>query len=46
MGNPKKEFNQFNPNHYGTQPRDVKTNKGRKMSDKSNENPDYVPPKG
>ncbi|MDV2683930.1 acid-soluble spore protein N [Alkalihalophilus sp. As8PL] len=39
-------FNQYRPNHLGTQPREEPTNKGKKMNTKGNEQPDYVPPKG
>lgn len=46
MGNPKKDSKHFQPNHYGTQPRKANTNKGEKRSMKTDENPDYVPPKG
>lgn len=46
MGNPKKHSIPFQPNHYGTQPRKANQNKGEKMAMKTDENPDYVPPKG
>ncbi len=40
------DFAKFHPSHLGTQPRESDTNKGKKMNTKSNEHPDYVPPKG
>ncbi|WP_408006135.1 acid-soluble spore protein N [Pseudalkalibacillus sp. A8] len=46
MSNPKRHPEEFVPNHLGTQPREAGGNKGKQMSNKSNEKPDYVPPKG
>ncbi|MGC4378440.1 acid-soluble spore protein N [Fictibacillus sp. Mic-4] len=46
MSNPKKFPKYFVPNHLGTQPRDGKGNNGRQMANKSNEQPNYIPPKG
>ncbi|WP_100372987.1 acid-soluble spore protein N [Bacillus sp. FJAT-45037] len=37
---------QFRPYHPGTQPVEATTNKGKQMNTKSNQQPDYVPPKG
>ncbi|MCM3760700.1 acid-soluble spore protein N [Alkalihalobacillus oceani] len=37
---------QFRPDHLGTQPVESRSNKGKQMNTKSNEQPDYVPPKG
>ncbi|MFC0560426.1 acid-soluble spore protein N [Halalkalibacter alkalisediminis] len=42
----KSNFAQFRPDHLGTQPVKSKANNGKKMAQKSNEQPDYVPPKG
>ena len=46
MGNPKKFPISFKENHLGTAPREAGGNKGKKMQNKTNEHPDYVPPKG
>ncbi|PYZ98138.1 acid-soluble spore protein N [Alteribacter lacisalsi] len=37
---------QYRPNHLDTQPRKSDSNKGKQMNTKSNEQPDYAPPKG
>ena len=42
----KSNFAQFRPDHLGNQSVKSKSNKGKKMNMKSNEQPDYVPPKG
>ncbi|MBP3952908.1 acid-soluble spore protein N [Bacillus suaedae] len=42
----KSNFAQFRPDHLGTQPVKSRSNNGKKMNTKSNEQPDYIPPKG
>ncbi|ALA54960.1 acid-soluble spore protein N [Shouchella clausii] len=39
-------FAQFTPDHLGEQSRKSDRNNGKKMANKSNEQPNYVPPKG
>jgi small acid-soluble spore protein N (minor) len=46
MKSTKSHFAQFRPDHPGTQSVKSKTNNGKKMAQKSNEQPDYIPPKG
>ncbi|WP_257350480.1 acid-soluble spore protein N [Pseudalkalibacillus decolorationis] len=46
MSNPKRHPEQYVPNHMGTQPRVGGGNKGKQMGMKSNEQPQYIPPKG
>ncbi|MCM3730141.1 acid-soluble spore protein N [Fictibacillus nanhaiensis] len=46
MSNPKRFPQDFVPNHIDTQPRDVDSNNGKKMANKTNDHADYVPPKG
>ncbi|WP_059103453.1 acid-soluble spore protein N [Shouchella shacheensis] len=42
----KNGYMQYRPDHLGTQPRKFTRNNGKKVANKSNEQPDYVPPKG
>ena len=46
MSNPKRNSEQFRPDHLGTQPRKAKANKGKKMATKTNEQPDIIQTKG
>lgn len=46
MSNPKRHPKDFVPNHIGTQQKAAGGNKGKQMSNKSDEQPDYAPPKG
>ncbi|MEK4565136.1 acid-soluble spore protein N [Alkalihalobacillus sp. FSL R5-0424] len=46
MTKPNQEGRQFRPDHLGTQPRESDSNNGKKMNTKSNQKPDYIPPKG
>ncbi|MCL7747386.1 acid-soluble spore protein N [Halalkalibacter alkaliphilus] len=46
MKSTKSNFAQYRPDHLGTQPVKSKANNGKKMAQKSNEQPNYVPPKG
>ncbi len=46
MSNPKRNNKQFNPNHVGTQQREAGGNKGKKMQDKSGQQPDVMQTKG
>ncbi|MCP8969133.1 acid-soluble spore protein N [Ectobacillus ponti] len=39
MGNPKRNSAHFRPAHTGAQPRDVKSNNGRKLADKTGKEP-------
>ncbi|WP_117169566.1 acid-soluble spore protein N [Paraliobacillus sediminis] len=42
MSNPKRDSEQFQPDHYGTQPRKAEANKGKQMGMKSNKQPDLI----
>ncbi|MFB4211233.1 acid-soluble spore protein N [Shouchella sp. JSM 1781072] len=42
----KNRFAQYTPDHLGTQPRKSTRNNGKKVANKSNRQPDYIPPKG
>ena len=46
MAKSKHAFDQFRPNHLGTQQRATNANNGKKMATKGNESPDYAPTKG
>ncbi|MCT2536386.1 acid-soluble spore protein N [Aquibacillus koreensis] len=46
MSNPKRKTEEFRPDHLGTQPRKARANKGKKMANKSNEQPQYIQTKG
>ncbi|TLS37443.1 acid-soluble spore protein N [Pseudalkalibacillus caeni] len=46
MSNPKRDPQPFSPDHLGDRDPQAPGNKGKKMADKTNEEPDYVPPKG
>ncbi|WKB36707.1 acid-soluble spore protein N [Terrilactibacillus sp. S3-3] len=46
MGNPKRHPEGFTPDHLGEQSRAVDSNKGKQMANKSNDEPQYIPPKG
>lgn len=46
MTKPNQEGRQFRPDHLGTQSRESDSNNGKKMNTKSNQKPDYIPPKG
>ncbi|WP_078391401.1 small acid-soluble spore protein N [Shouchella patagoniensis] len=42
----KKQFAQFTPDDLGRQSRKSDRNNGKKVANKSHQQPDYVPPKG
>lgn len=46
MSNPKKHPQGFTPEHLGSQSVEAKSNKGKQMANKSDEEPKYIPPKG
>jgi small acid-soluble spore protein N (minor) len=46
MGNPKKDFKHFSPEHIGTQPRGFGGNKGKQMQDKSGKHAQVIQTKG
>jgi small acid-soluble spore protein N (minor) len=46
MKSTKSHFAQFRPDHLGMQPVKSNANDGKKMAQKSNAQPNYIPPKG
>jgi small acid-soluble spore protein N (minor) len=46
MGNPKKDYKHFTPEHIGTQPRSFGGNKGKQMQDKSGKHVQVLQTKG
>lgn len=46
MSNPKKDSKHFVPSHLGTHPRGFGGNKGKKMQDKSGDQPQLIQTKG
>ncbi|MFS8650646.1 MAG: acid-soluble spore protein N [Caldibacillus sp.] len=46
MSNPKRFPQGFTPDKVGTQSRDVHSNKGRKMADRTGKYPDVIQTKG
>ncbi|MCU9614686.1 acid-soluble spore protein N [Caldibacillus lycopersici] len=46
MSNPKKNFNQYQPDHIGMQPREAGGNKGKQMQDKSGKHAQVIQTKG
>ncbi|MFD2617945.1 acid-soluble spore protein N [Terrilactibacillus laevilacticus] len=46
MSNPKRHPEKFTPDHLGEQSVRAHSNKGLQMANKSNEEPQYIPPKG
>ncbi|MBM7645458.1 small acid-soluble spore protein N (minor) [Scopulibacillus daqui] len=46
MSNPRRHPGHFAPHHLGEQPRAAHSNKGKKMANKTDEEPNYIPPKG
>ena len=46
MGNPKRNSQQYQPDHIGMQPREAGGNKGKKMQDQSGQHPKIIQTKG
>ncbi|MFC7391976.1 acid-soluble spore protein N [Scopulibacillus cellulosilyticus] len=46
MSNPRRHPGHFSPSHYGEQPRAAHSNKGKQMANKTDAEPQYIPPKG